>query len=404
MAFNLVYYAQNDPQWKSDILGFSTSGETLERVGCALSSVAMLLSGYGFTETPKSLNQKLKNIQGFSNSSIRWQAVSQLYPQVKIASGVSPLQRYENVDAPLGMINAALDAGHPVVVRVDATSRPDFQWHFVLVYARNGDDDYLMLDPWPYKPGTNTQDSLMKRYSQGQPLRRAIQQVVLYDVAGAGGPLNVPTSGDTTIPIPSPSQPVPAPTPGSGVYARVMDSVTSGLNIRSSTNTSSIDNILISVMPGTQLLLLDAADTGKIGRTAQWVRVREPGGKEGFAAAWYLEKIPGATPSPTPQPAPTPSNETTPSPASGPTPPTPAQSDKLTVVVSDAVGTAGLRLRKTPSLGGAVLMVLKAGTLLTVVEPVGKAKAKIGQANRWIQVREPGGGRGFVGAAYVKLA
>jgi hypothetical protein len=49
-------------------------------------------------------------------------------------------------------------------------------------------------------------------------------------------------------------------------------------------------------------------------------------------------------------------------------------------------------------------MVLAAGTLLTVLEPAAKAKAKVGQANQWIQVREPGGKKGFVGAAYVKLA
>ena len=73
-------------------------------------------------------------------------------------------------------------------------------------------------------------------------------------------------------------------------------------------------------------------------------------------------------------------------------------------MVSDAVGTGGLRLRKTPSLGGAPVMVLAAGTRLTVLEAAGKAKAKVGQANRWIQVRELGGSKGYVGAAYVKLA
>ena len=177
MAFKLIYHAQNDPKWKNDILGFSNSGETLERVGCALSSIAMLLSGYGFEETPKSLNQKLKDKKGFYSSSIVWGAVSQVHPQVKLVKNV----KCENADAPLAEINAALDAGHPVIVRVDATSRPDFQWHYVLVYARNGEDDYLMLDPWPYKPGTASADSLMKRYSQGMPLRRAIQHVILYE-------------------------------------------------------------------------------------------------------------------------------------------------------------------------------------------------------------------------------
>ena len=401
MAFKLVYYAQNDPKWKDDILGFSNSGETLEKVGCALTSVAMFLSGFGNEETPKSLNQKLKDKKGFYSSSIVWGAVSQIYPQVKLVKNL----KCENIDAPLGEINAALDTGRPVIVRVDATSRPDFQWHYVLVYARNGDDDYLMLDPWPYKPGVDKQDSLMKRYSQGMPLRRAIQHVIIYDAPVAGGPISIPgsTTTDTTTP---PTQPAPSPAPAEGVHARVMDSVTWGLNIRSSRETSSTANIITAVPAGTQLLLLDPNEVAKLGLTGQWVRVREPGGKDGFAAAQYLEKVGGSSPAPVPEPAPAPANEP---PASNPipvpsTPEPPPASGKLTLVVSDAVGTGGLRLRKTPSMGGDLLMVLKARTRLIVTEPEGKAKAKIGKANQWIQVREPGGRRGYVAAAYVTMA
>ena len=49
MAFNLVYLSQQDPQWKNDTLGFGDAGDTIGYVGCALTSVAMLLSGYGFS-------------------------------------------------------------------------------------------------------------------------------------------------------------------------------------------------------------------------------------------------------------------------------------------------------------------------------------------------------------------
>jgi hypothetical protein len=49
-------------------------------------------------------------------------------------------------------------------------------------------------------------------------------------------------------------------------------------------------------------------------------------------------------------------------------------------------------------------MTLKAGTKLTVVEPVEKAKAKVGKQGKWIFVREPGGKRGYVAADYVTLA
>ncbi len=49
MAFNLVYLSQQDPQWKNDILGFASDPkDTIGFVGCALTSVSMLLSGYGF--------------------------------------------------------------------------------------------------------------------------------------------------------------------------------------------------------------------------------------------------------------------------------------------------------------------------------------------------------------------
>jgi hypothetical protein len=97
------------------------------------------------------------------------------------------------------------------------------------------------------------------------------------------------------------------------------------------------------------------------------------------------------------------STPVTPAPTTTPAPAEP-EKEKLTVIVSEAVGTSGLRLRKAPSKGGAVIMVLKAGTRLTVAEPVKKAQAKVGKVNQWIYVRDPNGNRGYVGAEYVKLA
>jgi len=414
MAFQLVYLSQQDPKWKNDVLGFATNPkETIGYVGCALTSVSMLLSGYGFSETPQSLNEKMKAKQGFAGSGIRWNIVNQVHPQVTLKSNVP----CEGSDAPLGQIDSWLAMGHPVVVRVDASPNPGLQWHYVLLYGREG-DDYLMLDPWPYQAGTAKKDYLMKRYSQGMPLRRAIQQVLFYEAAGSTGPIVTPSSTTTTST--GTPQPMPASTPDSGVYARVMDSVTWGLNIRSSKDTSSMANLVIAVPAGTQLMLLDPSDASKVGQNNQWVRVREPGGKEGFAAAWYLEKAGETTPTPTTTPSTSPVNEaptstptTTPAstPSTPPTTPTPStstpaqpQKDKLTLVVLDAVGTSGLRLRQTPSMGGTLVKVLAAGTLLTVIEPVAKAKAKIGQANQWIYVREPNGNRGYVGSQFVKLA
>jgi hypothetical protein len=112
--------------------------------------------------------------------------------------------------------------------------------------------------------------------------------------------------------------------------------------------------------------------------------------------------VPGPTPDPVPggeTPAPTPE---TPAPTPS-TPQEPPGSKRLTVLVSEAVGASGLRLRKNPSKGGALVTVLRAGAELTVLEDQKKARAKLGRVNKWIYVREAGGKRGYVGAEYVRL-
>jgi SH3 domain-containing protein/peptidase C39-like protein len=402
MSFQLVYLSQQDPKWKSDILGFGDPSDTIGYIGCALTSVAMLLSGHGYPETPKTLNQKLKNVKGFAGASIYWGAVSQIYPHVTVKSNIS----CTNSDAPLNLIDAAIAAGQPAIVQVDHSNAPGIQTHWVVLYGKK-DNDYLMLDPWPYQPDVTKEDLLMKRYAQGNPLKRAISHVILYEAYGSGGPVSTPPSG------------TPGTTPASTsvVSARVQDSVTWGLNVRSSIDTSSMANVVATLPAGTQLILLESDGASKIGAINQWVRVRTPQGQEGFVAAWYLEKVPEATPAPTTEPTPgpvseppastpePPSDSSSTTPPSAPTAPEPPKEDKnkLVVIVSSAVGPSGLRLRKTASKGGALIAILKAGTRLTVLEPAPKAKAKIGQANQWLYVRGPDNQRGYVGSEYVTL-
>jgi hypothetical protein len=395
MSFKLVYLSQQDSKWKSDILGFGDPSDTIGYVGCALTSVAMLLSGHGYAETPKTLNQKLKNVQGFASASIYWGAVSQIYPPVTVKSNIS----CTTSDAPLNLIDAAIAAGQPAIVQVDHSNAPGIQTHWVVLYGKK-DNDYLMLDPWPYQTDITKEDLLMKRYAQGNPLKRAISHVILYEAYGSGGPISTP------------STPTSTPSSTSGVYARVQDSVIWGLNVRSSIDTSSMANVVASVPAGTQLLLLESDGAARIGAINQWVRVRTPQGQEGFVAAWYLEKVTEATPAPVTQPTPspvseapvstpeTPSTTTTSEPSTTESP----KEDKLVVVVSSAVGSSGLRLRKTASKGGTLVAILKAGARLTVLEPTKKAKAKIGKVNQWLYVRGPSNQRGYVGAEYVALA
>ena len=401
MSFKLVYHSQQDPQWKNELLGFGDPGDTIGYIGCALTATAMLLSGHGYSETPRTLNQKLKNVQGFVSAGIRWGAVSQIYPKVTLKAFIP----CSTSDAPLAQIDAAIAAGQPAIVQVDYSNDPGIQTHWVVLYGKKG-DDYLMLDPWPYQTDITKEDLLMKRYARGNTLKRAISHVILFEAYGSGGSISTPST--------------PTTTPGStiGASARVKDLVTWGLNVRSSIDTSSMENVIVSVPAGTQLLLLELDGSSKIGAINQWVRIRTPQGQEGFAAAWYLERVAEGTSAPITEPAPNPTSEApvaTPATPTAPTststttpsePPPPAQppkEDKLIVVISSAVGTSGLRLRKTPSKGGALIMVLKAGTRLTVIESAQKAKAKIGKINQWLYVRGPNNQRGYVGAEYVTL-
>jgi hypothetical protein len=352
----------------------------------------MMLSGHGYTETPKSLNQKLQKVKGFVGSGIAWYTVSQLYPQVRINSII----KCYDTPAPLAQIDSALAKGQPAIVCVDSQPSPEFRSHYVVLIGRKG-NDYLMLDPWPYQTDVNKETYLMPRYSQGNPLQRSIMQVVLYENVAADGVIQLPGVAVATPATPSPTtQPAGQPTPTpvlTGSHARVRDDVTFGLNIRSSEDTSSKANVLETVPAGTLLTVTEPNGWLQIGAINQWIRVYTPGGKEGLAAAWYLEKVPGET-YPT---MPDSTTDSTSQPDNGKAPAT--QTSRLVVKVQKN----GLRVYESNYGKGKVLSTEKTGAKLVVVEDPSKAAAKIGSAGSWLNVKASTGKRGFVDAGSVKL-
>ena len=387
MSFQPAYFSQQDPQWKEDILGFGDPGDTIGYVGCALTSITMLLKGFGFNDTPKTLNDKLKGVGGFVSAMMRWEMVNKVYPQVSLQSNVF----CETTDAPLSAIDAALNAGQPVIVRVDSSPAPGLQWHYVLVYARDG-NDYLILDPYPYNPGVNKSDHLMARYSYGNPLARSIQQVIIYNVSGqGGGPIVTPAGGGstssttgTTSPTSSTSTtttPAPvtsAPPTGTGILIIPTADVTAFLNMRFSTDTTSTANVIAQVLPGTLMRLLDAGSESKLGQQGQFVRARDPIGHEGYVAAWFVERYAAAS---------------TPSPAWGP----------LTVAVLAKAGS-GAKVFAEAKATSRIVSSEKPGARLTVVEAADQARPKIGVSGKWLNVRASNNKTGYVRAHLVELA
>src|SRR5271157_1215783 len=440
MAFNLVRYSQQDPQWKNILIGHGP--DTIGYIGCALTSLAMYSSSWGFTETPATLNQKLTANGGITSDELLvWSAITKIYPQIQSTG----LTICTNTNAPISQINTSLLVGQPVIVEVDYSPEAGLQTHWVLLYAQQG-NDYLIQDPYPFPPET-TPVTLMTRFSQGQPLQRAIKAVAWYTCSSV---LAAPsgTSSGSTATTPSTHQPSTTQT---GLYVQALATVTAGLRLHTQPSSDSPANY--AEMPGVPLQVIEdqTSALAKIGVTNQWINVADPSGHQGYVAAWYVQQVPGTVPAstpastststPAPNPAPTPSTPSTPSTSSAPStsssstststsspstptsststastpaPTTPApstssqspasQPQRLILKVIDAVGPNGLRLRAFPSLAGTLVGIEKTGAFLTVIEPPNSALAKVGIANQWINVRDPNGLRGYVMASYVAVA
>jgi hypothetical protein len=58
MSFSPAPLSQRDPHWKDEKLGFDDT-ITISTDGCTLTCLTMLINGYGFNETPSSMNKKL---------------------------------------------------------------------------------------------------------------------------------------------------------------------------------------------------------------------------------------------------------------------------------------------------------------------------------------------------------
>ena len=288
MPFQLVNISQQDPRWKNTGLGFGKNS-TIGAYGCAMTSVCMWLSGFGYPETPDTLNTKLKQRGGFVQDAIVWGAVSAIYPKVKYKN----LVLCRDTDAPIDAISGAIAAGQPVILEVDSSPRSGLQTHWVVAYAKMG-KDFLILDPWPYPTEQGKEISLMTRYSQGKDFKHAITAAIFFEcqTAGDGSPAVAP----------------PSTTDGS-MYVRVGDQVPAGLRVRSAPNTSS--DTLTFEYPGTYLKVIEPEATAKpkIGVNEQWLNIRNAAGTEGYVAAWYVDSV-AATGSTTSSTTTTPSTST----------------------------------------------------------------------------------------------
>ncbi|MBA4380500.1 MAG: hypothetical protein C0393_07495 [Anaerolinea sp.] len=206
-------FSQQDPAWKNTLLGLDKES-TIGSYGCLLTSMTMVASVYGFDETPAALNDKMKSVAGFQNAYVIPRMLPSALPGLVYRNYIV----CSNQPAPLAEIDATLAAGKPVIIEVDYSPKAGLQNHWIVLYAKRG-DDYLIRDPYPFPPESK-EVTLASRYGFAGSPAQVIQAALWLD-----GPAGA-------IPTPPPKP----PQLDTGVYASFkVYATTEDLAIRSQT-------------------------------------------------------------------------------------------------------------------------------------------------------------------------
>lgn len=355
-------FSQTDPAWKNKLLGFDKTS-TIGAYGCLLTSFAMCATHYGAEDlNPDLLNEKMKAVGGF-------QAGTAFIIGGALGSVVPGMSVDYRKGAPLTEIDASLAQGRPVIIEADWSPQPGLQTHYMVVYARDG-DDYLVYDPYPF-PVKNGEIKLSaSKYAQ---------------IAGSKDPARIITGCFFTRGPMKVEPPVP-PKLDKGVYASFpVYAAADELAIRSQPLISEFTLLKrVPVNTGFTVLESDAAANAKIGQQNQWLAVKAPDGTEGYTAAWLVSRTKNAA---APEPG---------------TPPAPVPVPKDAPVVKTIVD--GLKLRSRPdNTDATILKIYPIGTELKVLEPPAEVKRKVGVQFEWLKVADVEGKQGVVAAWYVSI-
>jgi hypothetical protein len=330
--------------------------------------MTMVANGFGFHETPDSLNDKFIKAGGFQGALVIPGAFPAALPGIRYKN----YQIRENNPTLMVDIDNALAIGNPVIGMVDYSPAPGIQNHWILILGKKG-NDYVIQDPYPY-PVETKELLLTKRYGfTGSPQR--IIQAALW-LEGTVKP-----------------QPKPKPVPASAV---VVYAIEDALALRSEPIT--VDSTLIKRVPlYNQFYTIEDATAAKtkIGKQNQWLKVMDVvDGTEGYVAAWFVSMDKTAQPSDagetgTPQPV-----------KPSPVIPLPEEDPETTMSVFAAAD--GLALRSEPVvLDTTLIKRLPVNSQFLVLETAIQAVAKLGVFNQWLHVKDATGVKGYVAAWFV---
>lgn len=144
-------FSQRDSQWSSYLLGNNTSTYTIGTDGCLITSITNYLNSVGYSDTPKTINDKGKANKCFVNGGWWvWSSLKNIYSNVGDAY-ISP--RYDGVATPdsfFDLMRSKLNEGYALLVEVDFNpSQFGEQMHWVLAYGYDdATKEILISDPW----------------------------------------------------------------------------------------------------------------------------------------------------------------------------------------------------------------------------------------------------------------
>jgi hypothetical protein len=135
-ALGVPLLGQQDPRWGGFPMNDWRAGQDVAQSGCAITSMAMLLSYYGIPTDPQTLNVWLAANGGYANAEdLVWSAIDNFSQGRVVFTG------WTGADVPF--IMSQLDAGLPVVAEVSLNGNQ----HFVVItgYSPAG---FQINDPW----------------------------------------------------------------------------------------------------------------------------------------------------------------------------------------------------------------------------------------------------------------
>lgn len=146
---NIPFFSQNNPAWKKDKVGTCPNEiGGITGVGCAVTSLAMLLASKGVDVTPKSLNIWLSENDGYINGcQVSWKKATELNDPERI----SWLTSSETLNENTADLKKWIDDGRLIIAK---SNRFDSHWVVLRGYKNAGTrlTDYLYWDPWDNDP------------------------------------------------------------------------------------------------------------------------------------------------------------------------------------------------------------------------------------------------------------